>query len=93
MAEQGLRDLEPWWIIEGASLRARFAGMRQRYPQRNLVPFAQRQDNDDVACFDIESGKVAIVHDFASSGWERRTEFTDFCAWLRQAANDSIAFE
>jgi hypothetical protein len=93
MAELGLLDLEPWEIMEGMSLRARFAGMRQRYPQRTLVPFARRQDNDDVACFDLDRDKVTIIHDFASSGWEDRAEFTDFRAWLHQAIDDLIAFE
>lgn len=93
IAELGLLDLNPWWIMEGTALRIRFADVRQRYPQRKLVPFARRQDNDDVACFDLDRGIVTIVHDFASSGWERRAEFADFRAWLHQAIDDLIAFE
>lgn len=93
LVELGLLDLDPWWIMRGAEIRLRFAGMRQRYPQRKRVPFARRQDNDDVACFDLDRGTVAIVHDFASSGWEGRAEFADFRAWLHQVVDDLLAFE
>ncbi|HZC05446.1 MAG TPA: hypothetical protein VE338_07370 [Ktedonobacterales bacterium] len=89
----GLIDLEPWWILEGDLLRARLAGVRTRYPARTLVPFARRQDTDDVACFDQDTGKVVIIHDFASPGWEQRAEVDDFYGWLRQAIDDLVAFD
>jgi hypothetical protein len=93
VVELGLTNLEPWWIVQGKLLRDRFVGLRERYPDRLLVPFAVRQDNDDVACWDIGLGNVAVVHDFASPGWERRDEFPRFRDWLRQAFEDMIAFE
>jgi hypothetical protein len=93
VVELGLTHLEPWWVIDGKMLRDRFTGLQRRYPNRRLVPFARRQDNDDVACWDLDSGLVAIVHDFASPGWEQRAEFRDFYAWLRCAVEDLIAFE
>lgn len=94
VVELGLTDLEPWLVIDGEQLRRRHQGLRERYPDRSLVPFARRQDNDDVACWDLDRSdrRVVIVHDFASPGWERRTEFADFNDWLRQAIEDLIAF-
>lgn len=86
----GLLDLDPWWILEGALLRTLNGGIQGLYPLRRLIVFAKRQDNDDVACFDLDTGKVAIVHAFASPGWERRGEFADFRAWLHQAIDDMI---
>jgi hypothetical protein len=91
--DHGLTDIEPWWIIEGERLRIRFSGLRERYPSRTLVPFALRQDNDDVACWDVAGGNVTIIHDFASPGWEQRAELTDFYAWFRRAIEDFIDFE
>lgn len=90
----GLTDLEPWLILEGDFLRAKHLGLAERFPARSLVPFACRQDNDDVACWDLEqaSGRIAVVHDYASPGWERRAEFADFDDWLRQAVEDLIDF-
>jgi hypothetical protein len=93
VVELGLTNLEPWWIAQGERLLERFAGMSQRYPARPLIPFALRQDNDDVACWDVDRGGVVIVHDFASPGWEQRAELPDFYTWLRQAIEDLIAFE
>lgn len=90
--EAGLLELEPWWVLTGDMLRAQVAGMRERYPERRLVPFARRQDNDDVACWDLVSGKVAIVHDYASPGWESRGNFEDFTAWLHGAIDDLLDF-
>lgn len=95
VVELGLTDLEPWWIMDGAMVRDRNRGLAKRYPARTLVPFARRQDNDDVACWDLArpEGVVAVVHDFASPGWEARKEYPDFFAWFRQAIEDLIEFE
>lgn len=81
-------------MLGGEQLKARNHGLRERYPQRHLVPFARRQDNDDLACWEIapDGTRVVIVHDFAASGWERRTEFEGFNDWLRQAVEDLINF-
>lgn len=89
----GLTELEPWWIIDGEVLRRRFEGIRSRYPTRVLVPFAVRQDRDDVACFDSSGGGVSIIHDHAEPGSEQRDTCADFVAWLRQAVEDLIAFD
>lgn len=90
----GLVDLEPWLILEGAQLRSRYEGLRLRYPARSLLPFARRQDNDDVACWDLAqgNGRVVIIHDFADPGWEGRVDLNDFNSWLRQAVEDLIEF-
>lgn len=93
VVELGLTNIEPWWIIDGGRLRSHFTGLRKRYHGRSLVPFAIRQDNDDVACWDTAAGNVAIIHDFASPGYEQRAEFGDFYAWFRQAIEDLIDFE
>lgn len=92
VVELGLTQLEPWCIIEGETLRGRLAGLRRRYPTRTLVPFAVRQDRDDVACWEGGLDKVVIVHDFADPGWEGREEFDGFYAWFRQAVEDLIEF-
>lgn len=92
VCELGLTRLEPWWIIDGELLRDRYRGLRQRYPGRDLVPFALRQDRDDVACFEPMSARVVIVHDFADPGYERRDECAGFNAWLRRAIEDLIEF-
>jgi hypothetical protein len=96
VVELGLTNLEPWWILQGEQLHQRYLGLAQRFPDRTLVPFARRQDNDDVACWEVDpAGRAAVVvvHDFASPGWEDRGSHPDFYSWLRQAVDDLIAFD
>lgn len=92
VVELGLLQLEPWFVLRGDLLRRRLEGLEKRYPDRVYVPFADRQDNDDVACFTGSGSEVVIVHDFASPGWERRERepYPDFHAWLRRAFDDFI---
>lgn len=89
-----LTDLEPWYLLEGKPLRATMADLAEKYPQRKLVPFARRQDNDDVACWQVGTDdEVFVIHDFASSGWEQRAHFAGFYDWLRRAVEDFIEFD
>lgn len=95
VVEQGLVDLEPWHVLHGEELRMLAKGLADRYPSRSLVPFARRQDNDDVACWEpaVSRDAVVIVHDFASPGWESQGAFANFEAWFRQAVEDLIEWE
>jgi hypothetical protein len=94
VAELGLLDLEPWYMLQGNPLREAKAGLAQRYPERQLVPFARRQDNDDIACWQAPATEqVFVIHDFASSGWEQRAEYPAFYEWFRQAIEDLIEFD
>ena len=93
VVEPGLANLEPWWIMTGDPLRDRHAGLARRYPERVLVPFARRQDNDDVACWDVDRRKLVVIHDFTAAGSEERDEFVDFYGWLRRAVEDLIEFD
>jgi len=93
VVELGLTNLEPWWVLEGSLLRERHRDLATRYPSHLLVPFPRRQDNDDVACWEVLGGyEVVVVHDFASPGWERRGKFSNFYGWFRQAVEDLIEF-
>jgi hypothetical protein len=94
LVERQLTNFEPWWIFDASLARERMKGLAERYPGTLLVPFAKREDNDDVACFDArQPGKVVILHDFSSDGWERRVEFASFYDWLRRALEDMIEFD
>ncbi|WP_202870559.1 hypothetical protein [Kribbella sp. VKM Ac-2571] len=57
------------------------------------MPFARRQDNDEVACWRVGSGAVLIIHDFDDSGRELRETLPSFYTWLRRAIEDLIEFE
>lgn len=89
-----LVDLEPWYIMDADDVQLRIKGMRVRYPERVLIPFARRDDNDDVACFELNKGEtVQIIHDFASPGYEQRKTYNTFWVWFREAIEEMINFD
>jgi hypothetical protein len=92
VVQLGLTNLEPWNIVIGDQLRQLYEGLRARFPDRRFVPFARRQDNDDVVGW-IPGEGVLVVHDYSSPGSEERQRYSDFWAWFRQAVEDLIEFE
>lgn len=91
--ELNLVDFDLWYMMDEGQVLRRIEGLNQRYPNRKLIPFARRDDNDDIACFEIGKGeKVQIVHDFASEGYEQRKEFEDFWQWLEEAVHEMIEY-
>jgi len=47
-----------------------------------LFPFAREDGGDDIACWENNKpGKVILIHDFASSGYENKDEFHNFNEW------------
>jgi hypothetical protein len=94
LIENGLTSIEPWYMLDGSQLREKMRGLGERFPARILIPFACRQDNDDVACWQSGMGDaVFIVHDFASPGWEQRGQLNNLYDWLRRAIDDFIEFD
>ncbi|KGK81032.1 hypothetical protein [Clostridium sp. HMP27] len=88
-----LVDLDLWYIMDNNQALSRYEGMKNRYPNRILIPFARRDDNDDVACFEFGKGEeVQIIHDFASPGYEQRKVYSDFWSWFRDAIDEMINF-
>jgi len=89
-----LIDLEPWYIMNDSDDQIRIKGMQTRYPQRILIPFARRADNDDVACFELNKGEeVQIIHDFASVGYEQRKTYKLFWNWFKDSIEEMIQFD
>ena len=93
IVDQGLLDFDPWIVLQGERLKIRFKGLQERYPNRELIPFARREDNDDVACWDRHKAGVVIIHDFASSGYEDREGYESFWDWLRAALEATIEYD
>ncbi|MEM9337246.1 MAG: hypothetical protein AAGA66_00840 [Bacteroidota bacterium] len=91
LIDQNLLDFDPWIVITGDRLKTRYQGLKERYPNRELIPFAKREDNDDLACFE-EGKEVVIIHDFASSGFEGGQESILFWDWLKQTVDDMIEY-
>lgn len=93
VVDQGLVELTPWYLMEHAQVLDRVEGLKVRYPDRELVPFARRDDNDDLACWERDRVGVVMIHDFASPGFEDRRAYGGFWDWFRAAVEDMIEFE
>lgn len=86
-----LLDFDFWYFMPNDQVLERINGLKKRYPNRKLIPFARRDDNDDIACFEVgKEHKVQIIHDFASEGWEQRGEYDDFWSWMKAAVDELI---
>lgn len=89
--ELNLVDFDTWYLIEEGQATRRYYDLKERYPNRKLIPFARRDDNDDIACFEIgKGGKVELIHDFATEGFEQKNEFEDLWEWLKFAIDEMI---
>ncbi len=91
IVDLNLVDLDLWYLMTKEQVQIRIKGLKNRYPERKLIPFARRDDNDDIACFEVGKGnKVQIVHDFASTGYEQRKEYDCFWVWFKDAVEEMI---
>lgn len=92
-------DIEPWWfiVLEDGNVNYWYHTLKKLYPQRELIPFAKFNANDDIACFDgrDESGNpgVLIIHAYASEGWELHGSYGSFKEWLNEAIQTHAAWE
>ncbi len=94
VVELGLIDFEFWYLMSKEQVTVRINGLIKRYPNRQLIPFARRDDNDDIACFEVgKDYRVQIIHDFASEGYEQRGEYNSFWDWIKAAIDELIINE
>lgn len=90
----GLYDIGPWQILGGNWLRVRHQGLKKRFPDQDLVPFARRLDGDDVACWSGKSPQsVQVIHDFCAPGWEMRDSYPSFQVWLSVAQEEAKDYD
>jgi len=85
--------LQPWYYLDKAGVFR----VSQRWPKgasnAELVAFARRQDNDDIACFEIGDagpGAVVLIHGWTSSGYDIVARYPNFWEWLK-AVVDEVA--
>lgn len=63
--QKGIVDWGSWYIVPEQRAKQRLIGLMKRYPNRKLIPFAKRDDCDDIACFEVDRPNfVEIIHDF-----------------------------
>lgn len=84
-----------WWIPRDRQFVIRWIrGLRERYPSRQLVPFARRGDCDTIACWELgKPGVVVLIDDYEPEGYESGPEFPDFWSWFREVIETMIEFD
>ena len=94
LLDQKIVRFRPWYLLNADLIVKRNDGLKLRYPDRMLFAFAARMDCDDIACWERgRTGKVSVVHDFASPGFEAKENFDSFWDWFRTAVDQMITFE
>jgi hypothetical protein len=85
--------LIPWHFVTAWSALQRYQRF-QSHLRRHLIPFALRQDREDLACFEMgKADQVFIIHDNTDPGWEDEGYFADFADWLRAVEAESAEWE
>ena len=86
LIEEEKDEFLPWYLMEQKYAKIRNKGLVDRYPDRTLFVFARVDGEDDIACWEKgKPGKVVVLHDFTSPGWENRMEFDSFNDWYKYA--------
>ncbi len=89
LVTSGLMALTPWQICEIDMVVGSVRRLQERL-NRQLVPFAYRQDREDLACFEKGHGEmVFIIHDNTDPGWENEGCYASFPEWLRAVRLES----
>ncbi len=101
----GVRRLTPWYFLESGDerrshLRAEFrkevGGGSQ--PERDVLPFAVRQDRDDMSGFVVEGGTVTSAVITVHLTWEGRPEragyprivrYRNIWEWMKSVIDDT----
>ncbi|EGA5808943.1 hypothetical protein ACRFH6_001074 [Listeria monocytogenes] len=93
LIELNLVDFDVWYLIESGQATRRYHDLKERYPNRKLIPFARRGDNDDIACFEIgKENRVQLIHDFTTEGFEQRGEFDDLWERVESAVKTMVEY-
>ncbi|MCB0354808.1 MAG: hypothetical protein KDD64_14835, partial [Bdellovibrionales bacterium] len=82
IAKRPLDQLSGWMRLRGHELVERFEGLRERYPERALVPLFARAAGEDLLCLERGNGDILVqVHDFAEPGFEGSAKVGPVHSW------------
>jgi len=89
LIKSGRSVIIPWHISKVEAVRIGRTHFAQRIG-RDLVMFAYRQDQEDVACFEKGKGEmVMVLHDNCDSPYAHVGSYLSFSDWLKAAEEES----
>jgi hypothetical protein len=93
LIRSGRVTMTPWHTSKVEAVAWDLVQLKTRLG-RDLVPFAYRQDREDLACFEKGKGPaVIIIHDNTEPGWEDEGSYPSFADWLREAELEAASWE
>ncbi len=91
LIKSGHTNLTPWQIVNSATAMNIYHRFRNHLG-RDLIPFAFREDREDLACFEKCKGEsVMIIHDNTDPGWEDEASYSNFAEWLNAAQAEAAS--
>lgn len=83
-------SLQPWYCLDQASVFVATDKWPKPAHQHPLIAFARRQDTDDIACFEVDGTRIAIVviHGWTTDGFDVVVRYADFWLWLKSVIED-----
>lgn len=79
----------PWDLFPAVDVLVHASLLKKRLG-RDLIPFANRTDREDLACFEKgQGGKVLIIHDNTDPGWENEGEYPSVIEWIRDVEEEA----
>lgn len=88
---EAFSQLQPWYYLDQTSVFE----VRRVWPNGpydgDLVAFARRQDNDDIACFHVLQGNVQaimVIHGWTTAGYAVVQTYPTFWDWLKAVVDD-----
>lgn len=89
-------EIDPWYLYEDDDEWAeRVNGLKERFLNVELIPFARRADRDHLACWEKSGGseKVFVINDYSSLGWKNKQVYSSFWDWFKDAIDEMIEHE
>lgn len=87
----GFGPLQPWYYLDATN----YFSVSEKWPEGpcmgTIIAFARRQDNDDIACFQVTDGaatEILVIHGWSVNGYELIAKFSSFWEWLKFVIED-----
>ncbi len=85
--------LQPWYFLQGADVFSVNAKWPSGPSKTELLAFARRQDDDDIACFEMiatETHSVVVIQGWTAcgEGYEVVRRYPSFWDWLKSVVDD-----
>ena len=101
ISQEDIPSLRPWYLMSLLPDTAYYDTwveiLRKQYPDRQLVPFAKWDLDDDIACFEPSDNPdlpgIHYIHSFTSPGYEERGYCATFEEWLEVALEEAAGYQ